>query len=136
MLQYTREVLDGETVKRHGESVPETDAGGSGESGGEGRIGEIGLLGEAEREQILREWTGRSESMSGAGVWWCVQEQARRRGKKVAVKYGEREWTYEELNRRSNQVGRYLRRKGVGGEKRVGVMVERSLEMVRCCWEW
>ena len=130
MLEYNREVLDGETVKRMGEHLKrmlEEVA----KSGGEGRIGEIGLLGEAEREQILREWNGTErEYERGWSVVGVFEEQARRRGKKVAVKYGEREWTYEELNRRSNQVGRYLRRKGVGGEKRVGVMVERSLEMV------
>ncbi|HEX7287366.1 MAG TPA: amino acid adenylation domain-containing protein [Candidatus Angelobacter sp.] len=38
--------------------------------------------------------------------------------------------TYGELNRRSNQLGHYLRKRGVGSEVRVAICLERSLEMV------
>ena len=38
--------------------------------------------------------------------------------------------SYGELNRRANQLGRYLRRKGVGPEVLVGIAMERSVEMV------
>ena len=38
--------------------------------------------------------------------------------------------SYGELNRRANQLGHYLRKQGVGPEVRVGICVERSLEMV------
>jgi amino acid adenylation domain-containing protein len=38
--------------------------------------------------------------------------------------------SYGELNRRANQLGRYLRKLGVGPEVRVGICLERSLEMV------
>jgi non-ribosomal peptide synthetase component F len=46
----------------------------------------------------------------------------------VAVIDGQRKITYAELNERANQLAHYLRRKGVGLEVRVGVLLERSLE--------
>ncbi|MDP4147694.1 MAG: amino acid adenylation domain-containing protein, partial [Bacillota bacterium] len=38
--------------------------------------------------------------------------------------------SYRELNNRANQLARVLREKGVGPDKIVGIMVERSLEMI------
>jgi amino acid adenylation domain-containing protein len=38
--------------------------------------------------------------------------------------------TYEEMNGRANQVGEYLRRRGVREEEMVGVLMERGVEMV------
>src|SRR5207244_7269730 len=38
--------------------------------------------------------------------------------------------TYGELNRRANQLARRLRRLGVGPETTVGVMMERSVELI------
>jgi len=43
---------------------------------------------------------------------------------------GDEQVSYAELNERANQLGRYLRTLGVGPEVRVGLCVERSIEMV------
>src|SRR5262249_46231459 len=48
----------------------------------------------------------------------------------AAVVFEEQALTYRELNERGNQLGRHLRRLGVGPEVLVGVCVERSVEMV------
>ncbi len=48
----------------------------------------------------------------------------------VAVVFEGRVLTYAELNRQSNQLARHLRGLGVGPEVRVGICVERSLDMV------
>jgi amino acid adenylation domain-containing protein len=58
------------------------------------------------------------------------ERQAERTPDAVAVVYGEQTLTYAELNRRANQLARYLRDKGVGPDRLVGICVERSLEMV------
>src|SRR5262249_60853196 len=55
---------------------------------------------------------------------------AGRRAGAGGVVYGGRALSYGELNRRANQLARYLRRRGVGVETLVGVLVERSAEMV------
>jgi natural product biosynthesis luciferase-like monooxygenase protein/amino acid adenylation domain-containing protein len=49
---------------------------------------------------------------------------------KVAVRIGEKEVTYKELNRRSNIIARKLRGKGVSNNIIVGIKVDRSIEMM------
>ena len=58
------------------------------------------------------------------------EEQAAKTPKAVALECEGRQLTYGELNRLSNQLARYLRKLGVGPETRVGICMERSLEMV------
>ena len=58
------------------------------------------------------------------------EEQAERRPEAVAVEYEGRRWNYGELNRAGEPVGALSEELGVGPEVRVGICVERSLEMV------
>ena len=44
--------------------------------------------------------------------------------------YEELELTYAELNGKANQLARYLREAGVGPDRRVGICVERGLNMM------
>jgi amino acid adenylation domain-containing protein len=64
----------------------------------------------------------------------CIHElveiQAQRRGKSVAVVFEGQQLSYEELNRRSNQLAHYLRKRGIGPDILVGLCVERSLDMI------
>jgi amino acid adenylation domain-containing protein len=48
----------------------------------------------------------------------------------VAVSFADEQLTYRELNARANQLARHLQGLGVGAEVLVGVMMERSVEMV------
>ncbi|HYO55908.1 amino acid adenylation domain-containing protein, partial [Archangium sp.] len=94
-------------------------------------LARLSLLTEGERRQVLEEWNRteaeypREESLSE-----LFEEQVRRTPRAVAVEYGEQRLTYEELNRRANQLAHHLRGVGVGPEVRVGLCVERSLELV------
>ena len=58
------------------------------------------------------------------------EAQAAKTPDRVAVRYGEQDLTYAQLNCRANQLAHFLREKGVGPERLVGVFMERSLEMV------
>ena len=58
------------------------------------------------------------------------EEQAEKAPDHVAVVFKEQQLTYLELNERANQLARVLQSKGVGLDQRVGIMMERSLEMV------
>ena len=100
----------------------------------EGRVGEMEWMRKEEREQVLREWSGRRGRKEGGGrrrsvVEW-FEEGVKVRERKVAVVSGGKKVSYGELNRQGNQLGRYLRRAGVREESRVGLWVERSVEMV------
>jgi amino acid adenylation domain-containing protein len=47
-----------------------------------------------------------------------------------AVVFGQERLTYGELNRRANRLARYLQKQGIGPDCRVGVLADRSIEMV------
>jgi amino acid adenylation domain-containing protein/FkbH-like protein len=55
-------------------------------------------------------------------------ELRRRHGEAVALRFGDQELSYHELDKRSNQLAHFLRSKGVGPEKLVAIAVDRSLD--------
>ncbi|HEU4453721.1 MAG TPA: condensation domain-containing protein, partial [Longimicrobium sp.] len=95
------------------------------------RLSQLELLGEAERSLVLEEWN-RTEAVVPADR--CIHElfeaQAARTPDAVAVRFEDASLTYAELNARANRLAHHLRGRGVGSEVRVGVLMERSLEMV------
>ncbi len=58
------------------------------------------------------------------------EEQVERTPTAIAVQYEDQTLSYGELNARANQLARHLREHGVGPDSRVGLCVERSLQMV------
>ncbi|HEX2077233.1 MAG TPA: condensation domain-containing protein, partial [Longimicrobium sp.] len=94
-------------------------------------IGSIDVLPEAERRVVVEEWnrTG-AEYPAGACIHELFEVQAERTPDAVAVRFEEESLTYRELNARANRLAHHLRRRGVGPEVRVGICLERSLEMV------
>ena len=90
----------------------------------------VEVMPKREREQVLYEWNRTKVEYPQRSVHEMFEEQAERRPEAVAVEYEGRKLSYGELNRRANQLGHYLRKQGVGPEVRVGICVERSLEMV------
>ena len=48
----------------------------------------------------------------------------------IALTYGDEQITYDELNRRANQLAHYLIRQGVGPDVLVGLCLERSVELI------
>ncbi|HST57443.1 MAG TPA: amino acid adenylation domain-containing protein, partial [Longimicrobium sp.] len=95
------------------------------------RLSQVELLGDEERSRVLETWN-RTEAELPADR--CIHElfeaQAARTPDVVAVRYEEASLTYRELNARANRLAHHLRGHGVGPEVRVGVLMERSLEMV------
>jgi amino acid adenylation domain-containing protein len=89
------------------------------------------LLSPAEREQILEGWNRTAVEDPGAA---CLDElfaaQAARTPDAEAVVFEDQRLTYRELDERANRLARHLRRLGVGPETRVGVCLERSLDLV------
>jgi amino acid adenylation domain-containing protein len=97
----------------------------------ERRISDFPMLTEAEKQQILFEWNDTGKDYpKGLCIHQLFEAQAERTPDAVAAVFEGQELTYRELNRRSNQLARYLRTLGVGPEVLVGICVERSLEMI------
>jgi amino acid adenylation domain-containing protein len=80
--------------------------------------------------QARNDWNPTGASYPDACVHELFEEQVARDPDAVAVVCRGRQLTYRELNHRANQVGRYIRKRGVGPGSLVGVCLERSLEMV------
>ncbi|MCA1607098.1 MAG: AMP-binding protein, partial [Acidobacteria bacterium] len=129
VFEYSTDLFDEATVMRmlgHFEVLLEGIV-----SNPERRLSELPLLTEAERHQMLVEWNAtESEFGRDQTVAEIFEAQVKRTPDAIAVVYEGEQLTYGELNRRANQVAHYLRGRGVRAEVLVGVMMERSLEMV------
>jgi amino acid adenylation domain-containing protein len=97
----------------------------------ERRLSDLSLLTEAERYQLLIEWNKTNANYPETKrIHQLFEEQVDRTPEAVALTFEEVELTYKELNRRANQLAHYLHSLGVSSEVRIGLCVERSLEMV------
>jgi non-ribosomal peptide synthetase component F len=91
----------------------------------------VQLLDADERRLVLDEWN-RTERPYPRGV--CIHDlfeaQVRERPDAAALVWGAETWTYAELDAAANRLAHHLRALGVGPEARVGVLLERSAELI------
>lgn len=104
-------------------------------------ISTLPLLTAAEQHQLLVEW---NDTQTAYPQDKCIHQlfeaQVELTPDAVAVVFGdarsaasgkvEQQLSYQQLNQRANQLGHYLRLLGVKPETKVGICVERSLEMI------
>ena len=97
----------------------------------EWQTAELELLSDQERQKMLFQWNETSRRYpEGRCVHEVIEEQAKRNPRATALKFEEQVLSYDELNARANQLAHYLAAKNIGPECRVGVCMERSVEMV------
>ncbi|HEV3052446.1 MAG TPA: amino acid adenylation domain-containing protein, partial [Longimicrobium sp.] len=70
------------------------------------------------------------ETVAGPGVVPLFEAQAERAPDAAALVFGGESFTYRELNERANRLAHHLGRLGVGPEVRVGICLERGVELV------
>ncbi|UFP93833.1 non-ribosomal peptide synthetase [Gloeobacter morelensis] len=93
--------------------------------------GRLAVLGEDERRRLLVDCNSAPAAAPLAGCFPRLFEaQVERTPDATALVYEAQQLTYRELNRRANQLAHHLRSRGVGPQVRVGLQLERSLEMV------
>jgi amino acid adenylation domain-containing protein len=94
-------------------------------------VSALPLLTEDERRQLLVEW---NDTAADYGDALCLHQlfeaQAARTPDAIALDFEGEQLTYAGLNGRANQLARHLRARGVRQEVSVGVLLERSPEMV------
>lgn len=95
----------------------------------EARLSELPMLTREEQEQF-RAWNATSNEYPVACIQQLFEAQVARTPDAVAVVLGEEQVSYEELNRRANQLARTLRQKGVGPGVRVGVLMQHAPEEI------
>jgi len=94
-------------------------------------IRDLEIIGEHEQQQLLVEWNDTAvDYPKDLCIHQLFEAQAVRTPDVPAVVFKDNRLSYRELNERSNQVARYLRRHVAGAEVLVGVCLERSVELV------
>lgn len=97
----------------------------------EERIADLALLPAAEEQQILVEWNDTARLYPREqSIHQLFEQQVERTPDAVAVRYHDEELTYQELHESANQLAHYLQQLGVGPETRVGLFLDRSVELV------
>lgn len=128
-LEYSTEILRRETIERMivhftnimREIVANPDV----------RIADIVMLSEEERNEVLYRFNDTAlEYPRTRTVHQLFEEQVERTPEGTALVFEGQRLTYRELNRRANRLAWTLRAKGVGPDQVVGLMVDRSMEMV------
>lgn len=97
----------------------------------EATVGELDLLSEDESRKVLDACNQTEREYSREALLHeLVAKSAAEHGDKVAVSCGDEELTYGELNRLSNGVARRLVADGVAPGDNVGVLINRSTDMI------
>lgn len=95
------------------------------------KVDEMTLLSDKEKDEIINNFNNTScEYPKDKKIYNFLSEQAEKSPNSLAVRFNDKKMTYKELNERSNRLGRFLREKGVSSNTIVGIMVDRSFEMI------
>jgi amino acid adenylation domain-containing protein len=93
-------------------------------------LGRIPMVTDEERHRALVQWNENARPYPrDSCIHVLFEEHVARAPDATAVVWGLQRLTYAELNRRANQLARYLRSVGVGDESMVGVHLPRSPEL-------
>lgn len=128
-MRYNRDLFESSTIKQflsYFQTLLESIAGAPSQL-----ISELEMLSSEERHTLIHVW---NDTKSSIPLHQCAhelfEEIADRCPAEAAVVYGKTQLTYGELNRRANQLARYLRKRGIGPEQMVGICMHRSSEMI------
>lgn len=101
----------------------------------EQHLADIRILPRQESHQLLIEWNATKTAYPRElSLQSLFEIQVERHPGQIAVGYGDQSLTYDQLNRRANQLAQRLRKLGVGPEVGVGLCLERSLDLVVGIW--
>ncbi len=126
-IQYNTDLFRGETIERMMQHLGRLLADAAAHP--DARLSQLQMLSSEELAE-LADWNQTSSSYPQESLQELFEQMVARAPEAVAVVGDGVQISYRELNRRANQVGHYLRRRGVGVETLVGISMERSIEMV------
>ncbi|MCP3781745.1 AMP-binding protein, partial [Paenibacillus sp. MZ03-122A] len=136
-LQYATALYERETVERmtrHFVRLAEAVA-----ANPDAKLGELELITAEETVQILEVFNdpnahsvhcAEHRQVQGRSLSERFEEQAKCNPERIAVVSGATALTYTELNERANQLARVLQAEGVEADQPVGVLLERSADIL------
>ena len=94
-------------------------------------LGQLPLLGDVEQQQLLGDSNNTvREYPEDKCMHQLFEEKVKQTPDAVALIFGDRRLTYQELNERANQLAHYLQDLEVKAEVLVGLCIDRSIEML------
>lgn len=93
-------------------------------------IKDVEMITPLEKDEILFTFNSRAVDYKPETLKQLFEAQAASRKDSIAVVCGDDSITYNELNYRSNQLANHLRKRGVGRESIVGIMLDKSIEAI------
>ncbi|MGB6648698.1 MAG: amino acid adenylation domain-containing protein, partial [Bacteroidota bacterium] len=128
-LEYNTDLFDDSTIERMVEHFRVTLEGMVADA--EQRIPQLGLLSEAEGRRLLVDWNDTAAPFHHDGTLHELFDlQVEKTPNAQAVVCDNQELTYKQLQTRANQLAQFLLRLGVERGTLVGVLLERSVDMV------
>jgi amino acid adenylation domain-containing protein len=95
------------------------------------RLSDVSILTAAEQHRLVVEWNQtKSNYLENASIHELFEQQAEATPNAIAVVFEKQRLTYAELNARANQLSHYLRDLGIRPGMLVGLMLNRSVELV------
>ncbi|MEE1890384.1 non-ribosomal peptide synthetase [Pseudomonas carassii] len=94
------------------------------------RLCELPMLAEAEQQVLIGQLQGEQDFELNQTLHGLFAAQAERTPQALALTFAGKHLSYAELDQQANRLARALRERGVGPQVRVGLALERSLEMV------
>ncbi len=95
------------------------------------KIAQLSLLTAEEQHQLLVEWNAtQTQYPKDKGIHRLFEEQVERLPHAIALYIRDQKLSYHDLNVRANQLAHHLQYLGVDVTTRVGICIDRSIEMV------
>lgn len=95
------------------------------------RLGDLSVLSASENQQLQVDWNlTKTEYPRDSCITKLFEEQVERCPESIALRFGDEQLTYRELNCRANQLARYLREWGAATEDKIAVILNRSINLV------
>jgi amino acid adenylation domain-containing protein len=95
------------------------------------RLAELPLMSDQERAQVLVEWNQTAADYPrDLSIHKAFENQIARIPDATALLYEGKRWTYRQINDEANRLSHLLAKKGIGSGSLVGILLERSAQMV------
>jgi amino acid adenylation domain-containing protein len=93
-------------------------------------VDSLEILSSEERRMLIKTFNATAAAIPEQTITRLFEEQVDRTPNAMSVRCGEDSLTYIELDQRANQLAHYLKQMGVGPEIKVGICLNRSLDML------
>lgn len=128
-FEYNTDLFDDETIERMAEHFQNLVSGIVALP--DRPLSHLALLSNEEEQKLIYGWNDTARPFpNDQCVHKMFEEQVERTPDAVALVFEGRELTYRELNSRANQLAHHLKTLGVGPDVFVGLLLERSVEMM------